>query len=198
MRADIQQFVGINALIYYSPSLFETLGLDSQLQLHMSGVMNLAQLVAVTASFFVFDKIGRKPLLIIGSAGMAASHAIVAIMIALYSDNWAAHGAQAWVGVAFIIVFMLFFVSCPLPFPCLLARAAAPLCARLVSRLLPVVKARKLTSRACRGDPCPGECQARSTRARTGQKEPPWRCARTGSAISLLCVVAPSRPTSDA
>ena len=77
----------------------------------MSGVMNLAQLVAVTASFFVFDKIGRKPLLIIGSAGMAASHAIVAIMIALYSDNWAAHGAQAWVGVVFIIVFMLFFVS---------------------------------------------------------------------------------------
>lgn len=75
----------------------------------MSGVMNIAQLVAVTASFFVFDKIGRKPLLIFGSIGMTISHSIVAIMIGLFSDDWAAHSAQGWVGVVFIIVFMLFF-----------------------------------------------------------------------------------------
>lgn len=71
--------------------------------------MNVAQLVAVTASFFVFDKVGRKPLLIFGSIGMTISHAIVAIMIGVYGNDWAAHAAQGWVGVAFIIVFMLFF-----------------------------------------------------------------------------------------
>jgi MFS family permease len=40
-----QQFVGINALIYYSPTLFETMGLNSSMQLIMSGVLNIMQLV---------------------------------------------------------------------------------------------------------------------------------------------------------
>jgi MFS family permease len=99
-----QQFVGINAvsmfskqhldlcwqaqLIYYSPTLFETLGLDSSLQLHMSGVMNILQMVAVIAAFFVFDRIGRRPLLLIGSIGMCASHVIVAIMIGRSSNRF--------------------------------------------------------------------------------------------------------------
>jgi MFS family permease len=47
----------------------------------MSGVMNILQMVAVIAAFFVFDRIGRRPLLLIGSVGMCASHVIVAIMI---------------------------------------------------------------------------------------------------------------------
>lgn len=41
-----QQFVGINALIYYSPTLFETMGLNSSMQLIMSGVLNIMQLVS--------------------------------------------------------------------------------------------------------------------------------------------------------
>lgn len=44
-----QQFVGINALIYYSPTLFETMGLDSSMQLIMSGVLNIMQLVNSTS-----------------------------------------------------------------------------------------------------------------------------------------------------
>jgi len=45
-----QQFVGINALIYYSPTLFETMGLNSSMQLIMSGVLNIMQLVSNTPS----------------------------------------------------------------------------------------------------------------------------------------------------
>ncbi|OCF77464.1 hypothetical protein I204_01452 [Kwoniella mangroviensis CBS 8886] len=104
-----QQFVGINALIYYSPTLFETLGLDSALQLHMSGVMNVLQLVAVIAVFFYFDRIGRRPLLLLGSIGMCVAHTVVAIMIGLYSKDWASHSGQAWCGVSFILVYMLAF-----------------------------------------------------------------------------------------
>ncbi|KAK5017942.1 hypothetical protein LTR16_002027, partial [Cryomyces antarcticus] len=43
-----QQFVGINALIYYSPTLFQTTGLDHSMQLIMSGVLNITQLVGVS------------------------------------------------------------------------------------------------------------------------------------------------------
>jgi hypothetical protein len=36
-------FGGVNALIYYSPSLFEGMGLDYSMQLHMSGVINIVE-----------------------------------------------------------------------------------------------------------------------------------------------------------
>lgn len=104
-----QQFVGINALIYYSPTLFEQLGLEYELQLLMSGIMNLVQLVAVIPAFLVLDRVGRKPPLLFGSIGMTASHFIVGAMIARYSYDWDANQAQAWVGVAFILAFMAFF-----------------------------------------------------------------------------------------
>ena len=62
-----QQFVGINALIYYSPTLFQTMGLNYSLQLIMSGVLNVTQLVGVSSSLWTMDRFGRRPLLLWGS-----------------------------------------------------------------------------------------------------------------------------------
>ena len=76
-----QQFQGINALIYYSPTLFEQLGLGYEMQLTMYGVLNVCQMVATTSSFFYLDKIGRKPPLLLGSVVNTISHVIVAVMI---------------------------------------------------------------------------------------------------------------------
>ncbi|BEI82216.1 hypothetical protein CcaverHIS002_0300840 [Cutaneotrichosporon cavernicola] len=112
-----QQFTGINALIYYSPTLFQTLGLDYEMQLTLSGVMNVAQLVAVIPPVYFLDVIGRKLPLMIGSAGMALSHFVVAGMIGQYGHDWANHSTQAWVGVAFIIFFMIPFGSSWGPVP---------------------------------------------------------------------------------
>ncbi|WWC60053.1 uncharacterized protein I303_102616 [Kwoniella dejecticola CBS 10117] len=104
-----QQFQGINALIYYSPTLFEQLGLDYEMQITMSGVLNVCQMVATSAAFFFLDRVGRKPPLLLGSAVNTASHVIVAIMIAKFSGDWDAHQGPAWVGVSFILVFMFSF-----------------------------------------------------------------------------------------
>lgn len=61
--------------------MFEQLGLDYELQLTLSGALNIAQLVAVVAAFFFLDKVGRKVFLIVGAIGLTASHAVVAAMI---------------------------------------------------------------------------------------------------------------------
>lgn len=65
--------------------------------------------MAVVPSFFLLDKLGRRPILLFGSFGMSASHFIVAAMIGRYSYDWDANQTQAWVGVAFIIAYMAFF-----------------------------------------------------------------------------------------
>lgn len=104
-----QQFVGINALVYYAPTLFEQLGLDYELQLTLAGALNIAQLVAVVAAFFLLDKFGRKVFLIVGAIGLTVSHSVVAAMIGTYGDNWPAHKGPAWVGVGFIFGVMIFY-----------------------------------------------------------------------------------------
>ncbi|WVQ91962.1 hypothetical protein IAS59_005770 [Cryptococcus gattii] len=104
-----QQLQGINALIYYSPTLFQQLGLDYEMQLTMSGVINVSQCVATIVAFFLLDRIGRKPPLLIGSTINAICHFTVAGLIAKYSDNWAAHQNAAWAGVGLLIAFMFFF-----------------------------------------------------------------------------------------
>ncbi len=69
MLSVFQQAVGINAVLYYAPRIFADMGMNNPMvQTVMMGVINiLFTLVAV----FTVEKLGRKPLLIYGSIGMA-------------------------------------------------------------------------------------------------------------------------------
>lgn len=104
-----QQFVGINALIYYSPTLFGTMGLDHSMQLILSGVLNVTQLIGVTTSIYTMDAFGRKPLLMWGSLFMFISHFVIAILVGLYSDDWASHKVEGWISAGFLFFYMLSF-----------------------------------------------------------------------------------------
>lgn len=72
-----QQAIGINAVLYYAPRIFEKIGAgDSMMQTVVMGIVNiLFTLVAI----FTVEKVGRKPLLIVGSVGMAAGAFSVAV-----------------------------------------------------------------------------------------------------------------------
>ena len=69
MLSVFQQFVGINAVLYFAPRIFESMGMGNPMtQTVLMGVINITfTLVAI----FTVEKLGRKPLLITGSLGMA-------------------------------------------------------------------------------------------------------------------------------
>jgi SP family sugar:H+ symporter-like MFS transporter len=76
--AVFQQLVGINIVFYYGTVLWESVGFsegDSLLINVVSGVLSIA---ACIFTIFTVDRIGRKPLLIIGSLGMAITLGLVA------------------------------------------------------------------------------------------------------------------------
>ena len=77
MLSVFQQAVGINAVLYFAPRIFESMGMGNpMIQTVIMGIVNITfTLVAV----FTVEKLGRKPLLITGSIGMA----IGALMVAL-------------------------------------------------------------------------------------------------------------------
>ncbi|KAF2152238.1 putative transporter [Myriangium duriaei CBS 260.36] len=101
-----QQFSGINAFIYYSPTLFKSIGQSDEMSLVLSGVFNVLQLVAVTACFLIIDKVGRRPLAIWGAASSCVAYTIIAVLAGLYSHDWRSHPAAGWACVAMAFVFI--------------------------------------------------------------------------------------------
>jgi MFS family permease len=104
-----QQFVGINALIYYSPSLFGTLGQGYEMQLLLSGIINCTQLVGVATSLWTMDRFGRRPLLLVGAAVMCACHVVIAVLVGKFGGRWASFAVEGWVAVGFLYVYMFAF-----------------------------------------------------------------------------------------
>jgi SP family xylose:H+ symportor-like MFS transporter len=110
-----QQAIGINAVLYFAPRMFEGAGADGMLSTVIMGVVNI--LFTVIAIVTV-DRFGRKPLLIIGSIGMAVGAFAVAIC-----DNYAVKGI---VPVLSIIVYAAFFMM-----------SWGPICWVLISEIFP-------------------------------------------------------------
>ena len=66
-----QQFVGINVALYYAPRIFESMGAAKDASLFQTAIMGFVNVIFTIVAILTVDKWGRKPLLIIGSAGMA-------------------------------------------------------------------------------------------------------------------------------
>jgi len=99
--AVLQQVTGINVFLYYAPEIFKTIGgsgVDvAMLQTVVVGAVNLGFTIL---AIWLVDRLGRKPLMVFGAAGMGIS--LVAIAIAAMLDQLA-----AWV-----LVFILGYIAC--------------------------------------------------------------------------------------
>ena len=117
MLSVFQQAIGINAVLYYAPRIFESAGAEGggMMQTVIMGIVNI--LFTVVAIITV-DRFGRKPLLIIGSIGMAVGAFMVAIC-----DNW---GIKGIIPVLSIIVYAAFFMM-----------SWGPICWVLIAEIFP-------------------------------------------------------------
>lgn len=76
--AVFQQLVGINVVFYYGATLWEAVGFSEDYALQTNILSGVLSIGACVFTIFTVDKIGRKPLLLVGSAGMAVTLAVVA------------------------------------------------------------------------------------------------------------------------
>lgn len=104
-----QQFSGINAFIYYAPTLFESIGQTPEMALILSGVFNILQLVAVFICFAIIDKVGRRALAIFGGFGSAICYLIISALSGVYEEDWSANTAAGWACVTMAFVFILVY-----------------------------------------------------------------------------------------
>jgi SP family sugar:H+ symporter-like MFS transporter len=73
-----QQFVGINVIFYYSSTLWHSVGFSEADSFTITVVTSIVNVLVTLVAIALVDKIGRKPLLVVGSAGMAITLAAMA------------------------------------------------------------------------------------------------------------------------
>ncbi|KAF9463521.1 general substrate transporter [Collybia nuda] len=101
-----QQWSGINALLYYGPTIIRSVGLQGDtITLLVSGGIGIMQFIAVLPAILYIDRLGRKPLLRGGSAIMTLSHLTISLLVYQFESDWAAHSTAAWVAVMAIYTF---------------------------------------------------------------------------------------------
>jgi MFS transporter, SP family, sugar:H+ symporter len=73
-----QQFVGINVIFYYSATLWRSVGFSEADSFTITVATSVVNVLVTLVAIALVDKLGRKPLLAIGSAGMAVTLAVMA------------------------------------------------------------------------------------------------------------------------
>ncbi|MGW5878184.1 sugar porter family MFS transporter [Nocardiopsis terrae] len=73
-----QQLVGINVIFYYSSSLWQSVGVAESDSLLLSLFTSVVNIVGTVIAILLVDRVGRKPLLLVGSAGMTVALAATA------------------------------------------------------------------------------------------------------------------------
>jgi sugar porter (SP) family MFS transporter len=106
-----QQFVGINVIFYYSNVLWQAVGFDADQSAIYTVITSVVNVATTLIAIALIDKIGRKPLLLIGSSGMAVTLITMAVIFAnatIVDGKPSLHGAS---GVIALIAANLFVVA---------------------------------------------------------------------------------------
>jgi len=105
-----QQMTGIDCIVYYAPTIFAGLGLSGRTtSLLASGVIGIVFVICTIPAIALIDKVGRRPLLIVGGIGMSICLIIVAALVGTFQSDWKAHQGAAWTSVTFIWLYVGFF-----------------------------------------------------------------------------------------
>ena len=102
--AILGQFMGVNAVLYYGPAIFESSGLSGGDSLFYQVMVGVVNMLTTVLALVIIDKVGRKQLVYYGVSGMILS----LILIAFYFTM----GENLGISSIFLLIFFLFYIFC--------------------------------------------------------------------------------------
>ena len=102
--AMLGQFMGVNAVLYYGPAIFESAGLSGSDSLFSQVLVGLVNMLTTVLALVIIDRVGRKKLVYWGVSGMILSLLCIGAYF-LYS-------AGRELAPAFLLIFFLAYVFC--------------------------------------------------------------------------------------
>ncbi|KAH0613685.1 uncharacterized protein H6S33_005571 [Morchella sextelata] len=109
-----QQCTGVNAMNYYSPSIFKSIGFGgTNVTLFATGIYAIVKSIATLLSLMFFiDRTGRRKLLFIGAGGASLSMWYIGAYIIAAKvdpDHPQNRNAAAWIGIVMVYIYAMFF-----------------------------------------------------------------------------------------
>jgi sugar porter (SP) family MFS transporter len=100
-----QQFIGVNTVIYYAPTILKFTGVGTGDAITQALSVGITNLVFTIIAVLILDKVGRRPLLMFGTAGCIVSLAMLGVFFAsgYLQDN------ASWVALVCLIVYIASF-----------------------------------------------------------------------------------------
>ncbi len=112
-----QQAVGINVVLYYAPEIFRSMNMGTDAAMFQTILVGVINMVFTVIAIFTVDKFGRKPLMLVGSAGMAVSMACLGMVLCFGGAGvlallsmlcFIASFAMSWGPVAWVLLAEIF------------------------------------------------------------------------------------------
>lgn len=104
--AALQQVTGINTVIYYAPTIFEFAGLGSaEAAIFATLGVGIVNVALTLVALWLIDRAGRRPLLLVGEAGMMVSLVVLGIGFLWRGDG----GMTGWITAASLMAYVGFF-----------------------------------------------------------------------------------------
>jgi SP family xylose:H+ symportor-like MFS transporter len=112
-----QQFVGINVALYYAPRIFESMGAGKDASMLQTVVMGVINVIFTVVAILTVDRWGRKPLLMVGSIGMAvgmfaiaglAYYEIIGISTLVFIIIYTASFMMSWGPICWVLISEIF------------------------------------------------------------------------------------------
>src|SRR3954447_27062573 len=106
--AIFQQFVGINTVIYYAPTILSKTGLTNSASITQTVFVGVTNVVFTIIAVLLLDRIGRRRLLLIGTVGLTVAIIFLGIF---FASPWLQHNAPYLALVALIVYIASFAIG---------------------------------------------------------------------------------------
>jgi sugar porter (SP) family MFS transporter len=102
--AVIQQIVGVNTVVYFSPTILTYTGLHANDAIAQALSVGITNVVFTVIAVLLLDRVGRRALLIVGTAGLTVA---LATLAAFFAFHW--QDSAPWVALVALVLFMASF-----------------------------------------------------------------------------------------
>ncbi|MGN6780230.1 MAG: sugar porter family MFS transporter, partial [Marmoricola sp.] len=105
LLAVAQQFVGVNTVIYYAPTILSDTGASNSAALLGTLIVGVTNVIFTIVAVLLLDRVGRRPLLLTGTAGLL----LALVVLGVYFSSSTLQHDYGWIALAGLVLFIASF-----------------------------------------------------------------------------------------